>query len=180
MTTKPPSEGCTHAEWCRVTGDHDAWHCSITPATAESKPRRWPYFVLAFMAVLAVATIALYVLASRNVVALPGHALEDSGVAACRTLAAPKPSATAADNRASFEREADDRAALGKLRGMFQDSHFADIKSSGTSVVDIMAQVVAGADGAMTLVLGGQFASAYASLAGACGAHGVPLPPLSS
>jgi hypothetical protein len=103
---------------------------------------------------------------------------EDSGVKACKLLAAPEPSPSVKSSKASFEQQADDAAALAKFRKLFSDSRYTDLRTEGVKLVDIMAQVVAAPDSALVYI--GQFATSYASVAGACGAHGVPLPPLKS
>lgn len=130
----------------------------------------------ALMAGLAVIAVVMY---SRGEAPLGLPIGRDSGVAACRLLAAPTPSPSVRGTRkAGFEQQADDAAALAKMREMFADSRYADLRESGVKMIDITAQVVADPDSALLYV--GQFSVTYASLAGACGAHGAPLPPLKS
>lgn len=104
--------------------------------------------------------------------------MQDSGITGCRMLAAPEPSPSVKSSKASFEQSADDARKLAQFRKMFADSRYADLREAGTKLIDITAQVVADPDSALLAI--GAFYGAYASLSGACGAHGVPLPPISS
>jgi hypothetical protein len=107
--------------------------------------------------------------------------MQDSGITGCKALAAAdaaSPSPSVKSSKASFEQSADDAKALAKFRKLFADSRYADLREAGTKMMDITAQVVADPDSALLAI--GAFYGAYASLAGACGAHGVPLPPISS
>lgn len=129
--------------------------------------------ILAFLIAAVVSTGAAFAVAG-----LSGRLGADSGIAACKILAAPTPSPSAHDDRASFERKDDQAKAYGKLRKMFADSRHEDLQRAGVQLVDVTMQIVAYPDGALALV--GTFSSAYAATAGACGAHGVPLPPIGS
>ena len=158
------------------------------PARPRSHRRKghpiW-WFLASFALVLGVIAAATVALSGRNVIALPGHVLEDPGVAACRILAVnqaadPAPGAPKASAKASPE--AQQRANVQHLRDMFSKSHFDDIKNNGVALMNIALQLidVDGDSAGLALLAGGDFVTIYAGLAGACGDKGVPLKPLSS
>jgi hypothetical protein len=70
------------------------------------------------------------------------------------------------------------------LRARFANSRYADLRDSGTKFVDLIWQLSGVSDGGEALgailLMGGQLVQAYSSLSGACAAHGVVIPPLTS
>lgn len=183
---RPPAPTVPEDHTREINAPHIPRH--FASPTPEQQPphrgRRWPVFVLASVAMLLVVGATLYAATSRNVIALPGHAFEDRGVAACRVLAVsddgnPAAQSSADSSKAGFEREAEQREALTKMRKMFNASHFDDIKNNGVALMDLAAQLIA-PDGGATLLIAHDFITVYAGLSGACDAQGVPLKPLST
>jgi hypothetical protein len=99
---------------------------------------------------------------------------EDSGVAACKAMAARANSTTT-----NTEFTAKDYQHTRKL---FADSGDAAIRTNGTKLIDAAWQASKTTDdnafGMLALV--GSMTDAYTGLTGACASHGVTLPPLSS
>jgi hypothetical protein len=113
---------------------------------------------------------------------------QDSGVTACKAMAEnaaePKPTHTAVVTEQQVAAEHRDQLGrqlveLKSLRGLFADSRHNDLHNAGVALVDLTVQLIQADDGT-TLLMAGRYAEEYAALAGACSAHGAPLPPLSS
>lgn len=100
---------------------------------------------------------------------------KDSGVAACEALR----DKTVVSHAVAGESQADGWA---RARKLFADSRYGDLRDSGTKVVDLIAQYdglsSGGNDTGAALFMGPQIIQAYASLSGACSAHGVNIPAL--
>jgi hypothetical protein len=116
--------------------------------------------------VLSLILIAVFAVAG-GAVALGVHYLSpDSGVAACKRIAAKM---IATDNGRPWPLDRDARAD-------FAGSGYADIRSTGTAMADFLKDANSGGSDAPgfddTVV------TDYANLSHACGDHGVTMPPL--
>lgn len=97
----------------------------------------------------------------------------DSGVIACRRLAAVKDTSIPVPP-----------LPAGKTRGQqarieFAASHYSDLRLAGTAAVDLITQYGGQNGDAVALASAGQLVEKWAALSGACSAHGVTIPTLS-
>lgn len=145
------------------------------PPAAPPAPRsRRPLFIViaAVVALVLIGGVTVAVLRANNV-----GPFKDSGLAACEAIRDSK-------NQIAKKNEKVTQADYQKLRKVFADSRYADIRDSGTKFTDLVWQLQGmdtNADGAfgMALAFLGQVMQSYSSLSGACAAHGVVIPPLS-
>lgn len=145
-------------------------------------PRHARVAVLSMLAALLGGGVVIALLGYTGVMNVPLPGFPDSGVNACKVLAGPK-QATAIGNgqpapepSATPRTEAEVIKRFAKLREMFADSRHEDLRRTGVQLIDVTVQIIRYPKGAFALV--STFSSAYVSAAGACGAHGVPLPAL--
>lgn len=178
------------------------WQTSPTPAYGPapvSVPPGWNYPAppappkkrrtgLIVGAVGAAVLVVLLVL-SAAAYGLNLGPLKDSGLSACEAIhnnvgndGSTGDSSDDADAAADKSFTVDEYHAV---RKEFAHSRYADIRDSGTKLVDLLWQleqsVDSGDDDALgaALMLASSIYSAYSSLAGACGNHGIDIPPLS-
>jgi hypothetical protein len=96
----------------------------------------------------------------------------DSGVAICKAIAEnPGQKVVSAEGDAEQIRE---------IRGMFADSRYEDIRTSGVALMDLAAQMDStpkdGEEFGAALMLAGPLMSALAGLSGGCAEHGYMIP----
>jgi hypothetical protein len=142
------------------------------PAARSRKPLL--IAVGAVVALVLIGGVAVAVLRGSNV-----GPFKDSGLATCEAIRDDKSKASPKKDGDAKVKEAEYR----KLRKLFADSRYSDIRDSGTKFVDLVWQfqgVDTNKEGAlgMALVMGGQLMQSYSSLSGACANHGVVIPPL--
>lgn len=101
---------------------------------------------------------------------------KDTGIAACEALAQSAGTPGSDQAPATILSDGDKQ----KLRGVFEDSRYAEIREPGVRFVDLALQIEAmGPDaGLAALPLVGPLTESYAALAGGCGQHGHALPAL--
>lgn len=144
---------------------------------------RGPNLTTLLVAFVCAATVLAALGLLGHAYGIPAGVFTDQGIAACEKLAAPEPppsphlsirtqARAAADGRAELAARLE---AMRHLRGMFAQSRHDDLKEGGVRFADLAAQVLQDPT-ASALVLATAFTSAYATLAGACAAHDVPLP----
>jgi hypothetical protein len=140
------------------------------PPPPPPKPSLWQR--IARHKLLTAAVVAV-VLAGSGAVAYSALR-EDSGVAACKAMAARTNSTTT-----NTEFTAKDYQ---RTRKLFADSDDAAIRTNGTKLIDAAWQASKTTDNNAfsVLALVGSMTDAYTGLTGACASHGVTLPPLSS
>ncbi|MFB9449762.1 hypothetical protein Dvina_01445 [Dactylosporangium vinaceum] len=112
---------------------------------------------------------------------------KDSGVAACEQIrdsaaaskASPEPSPKATKSAAESLK------AYQAFRKQFADSRYDDLRTAGTEVLDLIFQLsdsgkdsTSDGDAGLAFVAAGQLVQKWATLAGACGNHGVTIPKL--
>jgi hypothetical protein len=121
---------------------------------------------LRWLAIVVPAGLALGLLSSYLYIAKPW---QDSGVAMCATF------------RDIQERKPVDLtgASIPSWRAKFAGSRYGDLRRAGTSFIDQGAQLAAAghANVGIAILSAPAVVSSYATLVGACGAHGVTLPP---
>jgi hypothetical protein len=147
------------------------------PTAAPAAPRFPRPLLFALIAVVALVLIGggtAAVLRGNNV-----GPFKDSGLAACEAIRADKKQIAKKDGEKFTE------ADYQKLRKVFSDSRYADIRDSGTKFTDLIWQfqgMDSKSDGALGMALAavGQLMQTYSSLSGACANHGVVIPPLST
>jgi hypothetical protein len=176
--TPPWANGHYYGEPIQRPPAPPSWLIDEQPEPHPVRSHRRPPSPKRIAIVSFVIAFVLSIIVGLGVAALSGRLGTDSGVAACRLIAAPGPSPSARSDQASFEKKDQDVKAYGKLRKMFADSRHDDLRRAGVQLVDVAVQIVQYPDGALALI--STFSSAYAATAGACGAHGVPLPPIGS
>lgn len=101
----------------------------------------------------------------------------DSGVAMCKAIAENPNRKVAGGEQAGRS----DPEQIRKVRGMFADSRYEDIRISGVALMDLAVQMNSvpqdGGEGfGAALVLAGPIMSATAGLAGGCAEHGYMIP----
>jgi hypothetical protein len=96
---------------------------------------------------------------------------EDSGVAACRAISEGKRADGQPQNPEGTKITVEEYQGV---RELFARSAYPEIRDPGTKLVDIVWQLQGNPDAA--LLYGQELASASASLAGGCAAHGYVLP----
>ncbi len=150
------------------------------PSVQPPHPRRPRWLVptvAAAAAAIAITAGALLVIRATGA-APTGTPLigEDSGVAACKAIAADNK--MAGDNKDDTFTEAEYR----QIRKQFADSGDQAIRDNGTKIIDLAWQMQSmdDDDGLAALPLIGELTSAYAGLTGGCAAHGITIPPLGS
>ncbi|MEV6932612.1 hypothetical protein AB0M46_50105 [Dactylosporangium sp. NPDC051485] len=108
---------------------------------------------------------------------------KDPGVAACEQIRDNAAAARSRPSSAPASSSQDGLKAYQALRKQFADSRYGDLRTAGTEVLDLLFQF-SGADSAkddnagLALVAAGQLVQQWATLAGACGNHGVTIPKL--
>jgi uncharacterized protein HemX len=134
--------------------------------TAPVPPQRtagWAWAVLAVVLVLA-GGVGYWVYDTRI--------RTDSGLDACKTI---RDGGKIGGTKASSDNETMTEDQYRKLRKVFQDSRYDDIKAAGTKLMDVVWQVSQlGPDpGLEALPYLGQLTSAVTDIQGACANHGV-------
>lgn len=108
--------------------------------------------------------------------------LKDGGITLCEKFRDEMKATPTAGKKDPKPAESLSESEYHKLRDMFAGSRYDDIRDAGIKFADLIWQMQKMFDGASddfgsALVMVGAFYSAYANLSGACGAHGVVLPP---
>lgn len=145
-----------------------------TPPAAPRSRRPLFIVIVAVVALALIGGIAVAVLRAGNV-----GPFKDSGLAACEAIRDRKSQIAKKDEKVT-------QADYQKLRKVFADSRYADIRDSGTKFTDLIWQFQGMhpesdlGDLGLALAAVGQLMQQYSSLSGACAAHGVVIPPLSA
>lgn len=147
---------------------------------AQPAPRRKRRGALiAVVSVLVVLGLSLTVagLYARNV-----GPFKDSGLSGCEQIVAMQASQSASTSSNSDNKLTE--AQYKQMRAVFSKSRYDDINRAGTQFIDLLWQIskvdTSNSDAALGIAFAylGQITGDYSNLSGACGNHGVKLPPL--
>ncbi|WP_436529295.1 hypothetical protein [Actinoplanes sp. HUAS TT8] len=106
-------------------------YAAYEPGGRQAPPRRplWPWLA-------AVAALSLALVAGGGWILYDRVLREDSGVAACKSLAAGEKTGPASSGDDTLTRD-----EYLRMRKIFADSHYADLREHGTKLMDILWQV---------------------------------------
>lgn len=140
--------------WITATGGH---------RRKDQRPSRLVLWIGLSLVLALVVIVAILVLTFTG---------QDSGVAACQAIAGGK----AADGSATTAGATMTEAEYRRVRGVFEDSAYPEIRDNGTKVIDLAWQLQQSPDSA--LLVASDLTRAYTGLAGACAEHGHVIPAL--
>ena len=141
------------------------------------RPRNWTTLLILGALIVAFLVAAGTIVRHQNVLpaSVPVIGM-DSGVAACKAISeGAQP--TGANTGAQVSED-----QYRKLRAIFADSRYPDIRDNGVELIDVAWQIQSIPQGEemSALIYIGTFTSSYAGLSGGCAARGYTIPALSA